>query len=287
MQETFLKFYSTNNKNYYVNRVTVVVNSCDAYSDVLKIFFKALDEYWPELPFPVIVNTESSPILKCNQAEKKKKPWGARIIDVLKSIKTEYVIMVFDDFILEDYVDIEKIYSALDVLKNDINSSVFYLNAACVKDHKDDPLFDYRLLKDGVDYRLNSVPSIWKRKDLIGFTGSLDNPWSWEIFGSFRTFNKNKNFYSASSQAKNIFIYNYKKGGAIYRGKWVRDVVQPLINKYGLDIDLNERGFCDFEEKISRPLIWKINFLILGFRTIKFSMFKFLMNYLKHKLFGI
>lgn len=278
-----MKFSEVENHSFFEKRVTILVNSCDAYSDVLDLFFKAFQEFWPDNTFPIVVNTESSPLLEYSEIEKKVKPWGERLIDILNKIETQYVIVLFDDFILEDKVDSKKINAVLNILHNDNDSSVFYLNAACVSDHKDDPDNDYRLLKDNVDYRLNSVPSIWKKEDLIRFTKPIDNPWSWEVFGSYRTFNKSKNFYSASSQVKNIFNYNYKKGGAIYRGKWVKEVVESKINKYGLNIDLQQRGIVDFNEKVRRPLRWKIDFILLGFQSIGFDMYKFVFRYFKSK----
>lgn len=281
-----MKFVEVDSPGFFENRVTIVVNSCDDYSDVLELFFKAFQEYWPDNIFPVVVNSESSPLLGYDEAEKRAKPWGERLIDILSKIETQYVIMLFDDFVLEDTIDSKKINGALNLLDNDNQASVFYLNAACVRDHEDDHHNDYRLLKDKVDYRLNSVPSIWKREDLISFTKPIDNPWSWEVFGSYRTFNKDKNFYSTSSQAKNIFNYNYKKGGAIYRGKWVREVVGSKIEKYNLKIDLDERGFVDLDEKVNRSLRWKIDFLILGYRSIGFGMCRFVFRYFKLKLKG-
>lgn len=268
------------------NDVTIIVNSCDHYKDVLGIFLKSFQEYWPDNEFPLIINNESSPLLAYGEDEKSSKQWGERLIDLLTSITSKYVIIVFDDFLLESRVDSNKINNVLHLLENDDLSSVFYLNAACVKDHNDAPLSDYRLLKDRVDYRLNSVPAIWKREELIRYTRAIDNPWSWEVFGSYRTFGNKRNFYSTSSQSKNIYNYNYKKGGGIYRGKWVREVVEPKIIKYSLEIDLNKRGFVDFNDKVERPFFWKLGFIVLGFKSIGFDMFNFLFRYCASKVKG-
>lgn len=264
--------------------LTIIINSCDAYVDVLNLFFRALSEYWPNNRYPIIINTESSILLNYNDDEKQSKQWGERLLDVLSNVDTNYVLMMFDDFILEGKVDQKKINAALNVLINDSNSAVFYLNAACVKDHDDDPLSDYRLLKDGVEYRLNSVPAIWNRTELIKYTGVMDNPWSWEVFGSYRTYDTNKNFYSASSQQKNIIKYNYLKGGAIYRGKWVKEVVEEKIEKYRLDIDLQKRGCVDLNEKVNRSLLWKIQFIILGYKSIGFKVFHLIARVMLKKI---
>ena len=44
-----------NNKK---NDLSIIVNTCDAYEDVLKLFFAAFDEYWPECEYSVYINTE-------------------------------------------------------------------------------------------------------------------------------------------------------------------------------------------------------------------------------------
>ena len=146
-----------------------------------------------------------------------------------------------------------------------------------------EPHNDFRILKDYADYRLNSVPSVWKKKDLLKYTRKFDNPWTWEIFGTYRTFGKNI-FYSTSSQQHDIFKYNSKKGGAIYRGKWVKEVVEDKIVKYKLNININSRGVVNQSEKVDRSFFWKINFLFLGFKSIGLKMFLFLFRYLKLKM---
>lgn len=276
-------FNPTRDEKIYSNEVTIIVNSCDAYSDVVEIFLLALREYWPDNPFKVIINKESNEILNYSNKEKLSKTWGERLLDLLQKVNTPFTILVFDDFILEGIVDTNKIYSIINLLKDDIKSSVFYLNPICVKDHIDDITEDYRLLKDNIDYRLNSTPSVWKTNELIRYTDKIDNPWSWEVFGSYRTYNKNRNFYSSSSQAKKYFNYNDDKGGAIYRGKWVKEVIESKVLKYNLKIDLEERGILNLDEQFKRSFQWKVQFILLGFNSIGFKMIIYLYRSLKHK----
>lgn len=276
-------FNPTKDEKINSNEVTIIVNSCDAYSDVVEIFLLALREYWPDNPFKVIINKESNEILNYSNKEKLSKRWGERLLDLLQKVNTPFTILVFDDFILEGIVDTNKIYSIINLLKDDIKSSVFYLNPICVKDHIDDITEDYRLLKDNIDYRLNSTPSVWKTKELIRYTDKIDNPWSWEVFGSYRTYNNNRNFYSSSSQAKKYFNYNDDKGGAIYRGKWVKEVIKSKVLKYNLKIDLEERGLLNLDEQFKRSFQWKVQFILLGFNSIGFKMIIYLYRSLKHK----
>jgi hypothetical protein len=269
------------------NKVTLVVNSCDANKDVLQFFFSALDEYWAKRDFNTVVNTETE-YNKLNKTILSKLDtndvWGLRFLRILEEVKTEYVIVVYDDYILESLLDTSLVNNIIGFMDSRINCSVFYLNAVCINDHEDDPYSEYRLLKDKVEYRLNSAPAIWRKRDLVHYVFEKDNPWSLEVFGSYRTFGNGKDFYSRSSVKNNIFDYAYKKGGAVYRGKWVSDVVIPKNNKYKLDIDLNVRGMSDSLTFEKRSFKWKIKFLYLGYNMVGYKLLWFLFFSIKRKL---
>ncbi len=40
------------------SEVTVLINSCDAYSDLWEPFFKLFSIYWPDCPYEIVLNTE-------------------------------------------------------------------------------------------------------------------------------------------------------------------------------------------------------------------------------------
>lgn len=267
--------------------LTIVVNTCDNYKDVLKLFFAALNEYWPDLDFPVVINSEfinyTEYHAKTHIIDNISYTWGGRLISTLNSIDTEFVLMLYDDFILEDYVKKTDIRKAKDVLLRDSNASAVYLidTHLPVKRIDHDNLF--LEVQNNCDYRLNSAPALWRRKDLLSFVGFSDNPWAWEVFGSYRTITKNKLFYTLNKSFPDVFPYNYSKGGAVYRGKWVKDVVVNKIQKYNLDIDLNIRGFSDALLFEKRTILWKIKFLFIGIRMIGFRFYIPLYKYFKIK----
>jgi len=281
-----MKFFDTLNLDKSLpDHMCLLLNSSDGYKDVRDLFLAAYNEYCDNgINIPIIINSESNVNLNNSCFSSSNLRWGARLIYFLKNIETDYVLMVFDDFVLEDYFMVKNLENALSVLINDSKSAVFYLNAACVSSHDDEPNEDYRLLKDRVDFKVNSVPAIWKREILLKYVSEFDSPWSWEAFSSYKSFGDGYNYYSVSSQSKNMFPYNYFRGGAIYRGKWVKEVVEGKFNRYNLFIDPNVRGFVDYSEKVKRSFSWKFHFLLSGFRKIKLSMFIFLFRHLKKKL---
>ncbi|OCH11923.1 hypothetical protein A6E05_10135 [Aliivibrio sp. 1S165] len=274
--------------------ITIVINSCDSYSDVWPLFLSAFGEYWSGCEYPIIINTEfikdnlkvidkNIDIHNVNNIDD---AWGSRLLQTLNSISSEYVLLLFDDYILESEVDDEAIKKIISFLDDNKDAAVYYLNSVCNQTHKDEPNLPYRVLKNYVDYRLNSAPAIWRRRDLIALTGEGDNPWAWEVFGSYRTYTYKKTFYSVPSISRNLFPYDYRKGGAIYRGKWVEDVVVPKIEKYQLNIDITTRGATSKIVPEKRTLMWKINFLLLGYKMVGFKSLFFVFNAIRSKVYG-
>ncbi|MEN9659563.1 MAG: hypothetical protein RL571_3028 [Pseudomonadota bacterium] len=273
------------------NNLTIVVNTCDAYDDVLTIFFHALHDCWPDCPFPVVINTESNshhyPARVHNYISSQGvDDWGGRLLATLGSVETEYVLMLYDDFILNAPVNNQRIASSLNRLQSQTLAVVAYLinTALPLSNTSTDDIFIP--LKDRVDYRLNSAPAIWRRQALMGYIAEGDTPWAWEVFGSYRTWGDGKLFYSLNPKQDDIYPYNYAKGGAIYRGKWVREVVEQVENKYPLSIDWNVRGFSSEYSFEKRSIKWKLRFMHTGFCMVGFKALNFLKGYIRVKFYA-
>lgn len=276
-------------KEGFNSELTIIVNTCDSYSDVLSLFFAAFSEYWTNCSFDIIINTEERlygnyPAKVHNYKPTGCNSWGERFLQTLESVETEFVLVVYDDFILEDYVSEEQLISIVNLMKVDKNSTVFYLiDTNLPKSKKYIHNESFSEIIDYSDFKLNSAPAIWRKSDLIDYTGKYDNPWAWEVFGSYRTYG-NRHFYTRSQGFGDLYKYNYSKGGAIYRGRWVREVVESKIKKYGLDIDLMDRGLSSDSIDEGRSLKWKIQFIMLGFKMVGFKAFYFIPRYLRAKL---
>ena len=272
--------------------LTIVVNTCDDYSDVLEIFFKAFEKWWPNCPFPIVINTESNQYASSFPARVHTSlnngsidDWGARLLSTLSEIKSEFVLMVYDDFILEENVDSDQVDKALHLLESQDRAAVTYLINTSLPLMTSDSESVFVPLKDRIEYRLNSAPGIWRRKVLMEYTFPGDNPWAWEVFGTYRTWGDGLSYYSIDPSQRDIFPYNYSKGGAIYRGKWVKQVVDKAIMNYPLSIDWSKRGFSSEKVHEARSLSWQIRFMQTGWEMVGFKALNFLKSYLKEKLF--
>jgi hypothetical protein len=272
------------------NSVTIVVNSCDAYKDVWPLFFLALKEYWPDCPWKIVLNVEKTTSViyegvKCHSFNNTNvKSWGERFKSTLSSLNTDYVVMLYDDFILEAPVDLCKVMELLEFMENDESIGCIYLTNLELSSVEFPRLEGFNKVNKYADYRLNSAAALWKREELLRNLENTDNPWAWEVFGSYRSFKYQSVFLCPEDSIQDVIKYAHSKGGAIYRGKWVRDVVESKANKYALDIDFDERGYADNDVYESRTFKWKLKFLWLGYQMVGIKSLLFVYRYLKLKI---
>ncbi|MCU1786056.1 hypothetical protein NTD80_25195 [Pseudomonas sp. 13B_2.1_Bac1] len=273
---------------------TIIVNSCDNYEDVWLPFFHAFIDMWPNCNCKIILNTEHKDfkfdgldIVTLNLTpDEGKKAWGWRLRKALSLVETEFVVSLFDDFILEAPVNLDRLARCIHDMKENPDITAFYFNYIPGANERDGLHDGFELIGKRNDYRLNSAPALWRTRELVRLTGEYDSPWAWEFFGSARTFIGNNRFYCAQADKEDTFIYNYAMGGAIRRGKWVLKVIAPAIKKYHLALDINKRGIAS--ESLSDgkySLRWKVDFFLLGFKMIGFKAFIFLYRVLIKKLF--
>lgn len=232
---------------------TVVVCSCDKYSDLWEPFFTLFHAYWPECPYPVVLNTESKVYARNDMEirvfspykEGETVPYGKRMKDCLSAVETTYVLLMLDDFFLRDKVNQEKMDRMIEWLET--NPDVTCFNFDCVKDEYDiaDGRFEgfKRRSKYG-DYRYNMQAGIWRTEALINAWKEFESPWQWEVFGNMRSWKKRINVYCLLDMKESPINYGKKKGltWGVVRGQWIVEDVAMLFEKHGVDVDFSLRG---------------------------------------------
>lgn len=239
-------------------KCTMLVSTCDSYEDTWEAFFKSLKRYWPSFNMTIVLNTESKnykmenlDIKTFNLFKNKKVPWGARLIEHLKKIDTEYVLFMLDDFFLVKPVNEKMINQCIKYMDENKNIAVFCFHR--VDDKNNIPSKKYKnfeLRPKNGKYRLNCQTAIWRRERLIKFINKKESPWDFEIYGSIRSRKFKDEFYSIIPEVEEPFNYNmYEQGTGICRGKWVKEVVIPLFKELEIKMDFSKRGFCNQEEQ--------------------------------------
>ena len=107
---------------------SVIVSSCDAYSDLWPFFFHFFEKHWPDAPKPVHLVSNfrrfESPSVK-TLAVGPDKSWGDTIHAALEQIPDDFVVFVLDDFFLNTPVPagwVDSLVGQLEETKGDFVS---------------------------------------------------------------------------------------------------------------------------------------------------------------------
>lgn len=232
------------------NKCTLLISSCDNNEDLWNPFFIILKDQWPEMKYPVVLNTESKKYHNENfeistfsmYKAGDNPPWGKRLKECLKRIDTDYVILILDDFFPIQPVDHKRVEECIRWMDENSKIAVFnfYRVKGGIKDGKY-PHFELRPQKGA--YKLNLSAALWKREKLIKYIRNHETPWQFEINGSKRAGRYKELFYSAIEGEPYIYKYSLLEYGLI-RGKWTPKI-NELFDKYGIDVDYSIRGFAD------------------------------------------
>lgn len=267
---------------------SILVNSCDKYSDVWDPFFLCLKDYYPDCPYDIYLNTETKNYffqgfnIHCINTYKKCS-WGKRFITSLKAINTEFVIVVLDDFFLQTDMKQKRLDNYIELLKSRSDIDCIYL----IPQHKGEIQAEesgLSVIPEGADYRLSTGPAIWKKERLLRYLKPIDDPWAWEFFGTIRAEKQNTLFYCTNDA---VYDYDYVTGGAIWRGKWNNSIVQPIIDKHNLNLNLSIRGVNSEEmlKMLPNHTFWfNIKFSLKGFMMVGFRAFRFTIRANKQRI---
>ena len=243
-----------------MSNLALLVSSCDKYHDLWYPFFTLFFRYWPDCPYPVYL--VSNHLIYSDSrvntiAVGDDRGWSASLKNALLHITQPYLILLLEDYLIEQRVDTEYI-EALTVYMKKRKAGCLRLfacpgpNVPCA----DNPRVGE--ISKGSDYRLSLQAAIWDKEVLLGLLRLEESPWELEVFGSKRTDMLDMPFLSVEINRQGVYPITYLCT-AVVRGKWIPDAVR-LCKKNGINIDLRARpqkGFNDrfrdfiFQSKLS------------------------------------
>lgn len=241
---------------------TLFLSTYDGGEDLWEGFFKALSVQWPNMNMRIVLNTETKSysypgfvIESFQPSLHKKQTWSERIIESLKHVETDLVLLFLEDFWLDSQVDDVFFKKTVEWMKQnpDVANFSYYpcLPGLNIQDFRFER---FELRPQVCEYKLNCQVGLWRTKELISFFRPHESPWDWEIWGSMRASRYKQKFYSLRWNAPLVFSYGDNLTGCVVRrGRWVKGTVIPLAEKYSLQIDYSIRGFETFDDFKVKP----------------------------------
>lgn len=258
------------------DNISILVNSCDKYSDVWDIFFYLFFKYWEDCPWPIYLGSnfkqyQHPRVININVG--KDISWADSTKKMLEKIPSGNILFFLDDFFIFWKVDTKKVK---DIYETFIKLDANYLRL------RNKPLSnvvvsqfpDIVELPKNMNYRLSLDIAFWKKNIFLELLKEGENPWQMEIEGSKRSAKYDK-FYATKD-----WVIERRNG--LEAGKWLRYNLE-LLKKEGLNIPEGHPVMTKYEDLIRKyKLIWYKSFLykvfysyiITKLRSIKYTILK-------------
>lgn len=218
------------------SRLSILIVSCDKYSDIWPTFFAFFWNYWSDCPFPVYLGANQKSFDDIRIRMLYTGPdfnWAKNTRTMLAQIDTPYVIMLLEDFFLKQHVLTTQINYFLDGLKQ-LKGGYLRLKPFPKPDLPVQAFPDIGEISPGAPYRSALQAAIWEKETLVNLLKPGESAWDMEIYGSRRSDRLPVGFYSTWET-----VINYEAG--VCKGKWLPWAVKQS-HHVGVPVDLEIRS---------------------------------------------
>ena len=238
------------------DRLSIYVSSFDDYADIWPVFFARFFTYWPDCPFPIYLGTVSKiygdeRVLPVHAADHKN--WSSRAVEHLEQLKSPYVLMMLEDFMLDRPVDnvlLDRLVTLMDRL--DLHAIRLYPEPAPALAMPGVPLIGYQ--SEGQLNRTSTHATIWRRESLLELIRPGESLWEFEINGSIRS----NRFAGGICGCWRPAIHYVM---AIGKGRWFRRALRALARD-GIRPDLSIRAAETLPEEMKGELVAFIGYAL-------------------------
>jgi hypothetical protein len=253
-----------------VNDLTIIVNTCDSFEDCWAPFFQLFARYWPDCPYPVVLNTETKNpsfdgldvrAARVALNSPRRLTWSECLARCLDDIATPYVLYLQEDFFLEAPVQptyIETFLAELRAGRADVIRLMECGGSGPWQPSAHPMLWE---VDQRAQYRITLQAVLWRKSTLRAHLRRHESPWQMEVFGSARARRQKDrvlcvNRHLFHGPGKEIFPY---QPTGVVKGQWERHIVEPLFAKHGIAMDYSRRGFYQADHRGPRaPLIKRV-----------------------------
>lgn len=239
------------------NNCTVIVCSCDKYSDLWRPYFELFKKFWKDCPYKVILNTETLDYsddeldLQVFHPEKGREAWSTRLCDILNSISSEFVLLTLDDHYLLKNVDEKRFFELISYMKNHQKiAQMSFLTDTKGKGRLLDGVWVEQ--KGSVLLRVKASTALWRRDRLLALLKEGESAWEFEGGASRRSRFDGYRYYAYKGSPdwpEPIIDYaqHVNRGYGVFQGRWLWKN-GDFFKENGINVDLSCRGVWGEEE---------------------------------------
>ena len=230
------------------SNVSVLVLSCDKYSDLWSPFFELFWRFWPDCPFKVFLLSNNKLFLDDRVTTIRVGPdttWSKNLRTALQSIQSEYVLLMLEDAMIDRHVDNARVLRLITWLQSN-KADYLRLRPAPKPDYRYEPGIGRIEVK--ALWRASIFLSIWRIETLKDMLVDEESAWEFEINGSIRS-RRSNDFFSVW---KSPFHYIH----CVEKGVWIRKALKQLVNMGVYHIPTARKIMTR-----RNTIFWKINIL--------------------------
>lgn len=225
---------------------SVLIPSCDSYSDLWKPFLNLFWRFWPDCPFPVYLgsNEKSSDDSRVKTIHAGGgNNWTNRVREQVQAVSTPYVLLFLEDFFLQSPVNTSDVLTCLTAIQ-ELKGKMLRLIPrpgpdAVVDGH---PMLGH--CAAGALFRSSTQTAIWQRDALLDLMRDNESIWEFEMLGSNRS-NSSPDGYFCTW--KPVMTYRHH---VVERGKWFRHEARKFL-KMNIGCDFSRRSIMTHREMLS------------------------------------
>lgn len=230
-----------------MQQISVLVVSCDRYQDLWLPFFTLFFKYWPDCPYPVhlLANYETyndSRVKTITVGEDR--DWSSSFAQALNVITTDYILLLFEDYLLTDFAKTSKIEALAQYMQQKQAACLRLFPCPGPDMSSDHP--EVGIIAKGAAYRLSTQAAIWRKQVLQDLLRIGESPWEFEIKGSRRTDTIDEPFLSVFMGTELSLPYFCT---AVVKGKWVPGALK-LCTREGIAVDRHARPTQTWREQL-------------------------------------
>lgn len=204
------------------NKLSVVISSCDKFSDLWDENIKAYRKFWLQNPCATYLVTDAKKDWEADGVQlvvaEGENDFPLRIKYALNCVDTKYVLVTLDDYFLIDPVDNDKIEYLLQRMENEHIQYLSLYNRRVTKPKQYLPLEKLNRIDLTKKYAITLYPAIWEVEFLKKTIQDDLSPWLYEVSLTKTAVQENANCQSSLAGTYNILDV-VRKGKVLHKAQ--------------------------------------------------------------------
>lgn len=211
----------------------ILILSCDKYKDLWPVTLKQFHNHFKQCPYKIYFGSNAH---RCDDPSVipllsgEDKDWSSSYLAILKQIPEKKLFVLLEDLIVVSTIDPSRFSACVEFL---VQQNANHIKYWPIPDpHRTLSNSEFQVLERGKPYR-TSVCGFWDREYIQQLLIPGENPWNFEVLGSYRT-SYSDGFYQLATP-----LFEFLN--LIEKGFWIPASLEKA-RQLGIEIDTNPRG---------------------------------------------